>query len=145
VYRFIIALFLSVGVLASLTEHDSSTQAEQHGKDFFAMRKATMMISYINALDNYLYYTPTIQGTIPNNVLLLTVSVDNDIKNIITNGRLFVYTPDFPNLISSLLRASRKSALICTVKNGFLFDLSGHATSIPAPVGVRDKDIVYVN
>jgi len=53
--------------------------------------------------------------------------------------------PDQPGLTEALRAQSRGSALIGTMKNGQLIWLSGLATGLPAPQGVTDGAVVYLN
>lgn len=107
-------------------------------------QRAVQTVQYMNVINDWRYIHPDkVSGTISNDDLGWRGV--NDIKNILVNGRAYVYQPNKQGLISSLFTASNSSFLIGTVKNRRIYDTSGNDMGVSVPDVIPNDYIVYLN
>lgn len=106
---------------------------------------AAQMVTLVNALNDHLYNVPQTEGPVSLAVLGLTFTPDPRIAHVLQGGRLWVFTPETPGLVTALSQQTRHSALICTVMNGRLLTLAGEDMHQTLPAGVADGDVVILN
>ncbi|NCG54479.1 type IV pilus biogenesis protein PilM [Serratia fonticola] len=108
-------------------------------------QRAAQMVTLVNAINDHLYHTPQTQGPVSLAVLGLTFTPDPRIEHVLQDGRLWVFTPEVPGLVTALRQQTRHSALICTVTNGRLLTLAGEDMNQTLPAGVAEGDVVILN
>lgn len=141
---WLIAIFLCAMVLFRGMYSDNDTDSGQSDA-VLSTQRAALAIGYLNAINDYLYSHPLANGVVPDSVLSFQLPAGSNIHNVVQDGRVMVYLPDAPGLISALLILSRHSDLLCRNINGELTDLSGIATGISAPPAIPGGDLVYLN
>ena len=139
---WLLAIFMTV--LMSVTSitvstHISSNEIAQTEVN----QQAIQTIAYINSVNDYLYQHPQSEGVISDD--LLFVKAPNGAKNVLQNGRVYVYQPYKIGLLWALTQESLTSALIGHVDAGQLFDVAGTNMGVPVPGIIPDGYIVYLN
>lgn len=137
------ALVLSL-VVASI-DGRLGERARQKASVGDSAQVASQMVILVNAINDHLYHIPQRQGQVSLAVLGLTFTPDPRINHVLQDGRLWVFTPETPELVTALGRQTRHSALICTVTNGRLLTLAGEDMNQTLPAGVADGDVVILN
>ncbi|MCW7761518.1 type IV pilus biogenesis protein PilM [Photorhabdus luminescens] len=77
--------------------------------------------------------------------LILPFQPDACIRHVISQGRLWVWMPEIPGLITALRERTKGSMLIGEVRQGRLYGLSGQEIGLTLPDGISDGDVVYFN
>ncbi|AHG19497.1 hypothetical protein Z042_07630 [Chania multitudinisentens RB-25] len=137
------ALVLSL-VVASI-DGNLGERALQKASVGDSAQMAVQMVTLVNALNDHLYHVLQTQGQVSLAVLGLTFTPDPRIDHVLQDGRLWVFTPEVPGLVTALRQQTRHSALICTVTKGRLLTLAGEDMNQTLPAGVADGDVVILN
>lgn len=107
-------------------------------------QRAVQTVSYINEINDWRYKNPSQQdGTIPDSSL--GWSSLPDLHNVLQAGRVYVWQPDTPGLMSALLAQTRQSALIGRVAARRLTDSAGNDMQVTVPASIADGSLVYLN
>ncbi|RAY97072.1 pilus assembly protein PilM [Enterobacter cloacae] len=107
-------------------------------------QRAVQTVSYINEINDWRYRNPSQQdGTIP--ASSLGWSSLPDLHNVLKAGRVYVWQPDTPGLMSALLAQTRQSALIGRVVARRLTDSAGNDMQVTVPASIADGSLVYLN
>ncbi|MCA6220339.1 type IV pilus biogenesis protein PilM [Photorhabdus antumapuensis] len=77
--------------------------------------------------------------------LILPFQPDARIRHVISQGRLWVWMPEIPGLVTALRERTKGSMLIGEVRQGRLYGLSGREIGLTLPDGISDGDVVYFN
>ncbi|MGR7464121.1 type IV pilus biogenesis protein PilM [Klebsiella aerogenes] len=108
-----------------------------------AQQQAMQTVSWMNAINDWLYDHTMDAGTVPG--ADLPVKPPRNGQNVVQGGRAYVWQPDAPGLLYQLEAASDTSALMGRVKNGRLTDAIGTDMGVSVPSSIPDGDIVYLN
>lgn len=142
-------VMLAFSLLFFLIVGDIDSQQNQSGREALQTQTGQLWASQImtiaSRVNDLRYRTGQNDGEVPPAQLGLPFTPDPRIRYLLQQGRLWVWMPDQPGLTEALRAQSRGSALIGTMKNGQLLWLSGLATGLPAPQGVTDGAVVYLN
>lgn len=112
--------------------------------EYDLQQRAVQTVQYMNVINDWRYIHPDkVTGIISNDDLGWRGV--KDIKNILENGRAYVYQQNKQGLISSLFKVSDSSFLIGTVKNSRIYDTSGNDMGVSVPDVIPDDYIVYLN
>lgn len=112
--------------------------------EYDLQQRSVQTVQYMNVINDWRYIHPEkVTGAISNDDLGWRGV--NDLKNILVNGRTYVYQPNKQSLISSLFAASNSSFLIGTVKNRRIYDTSGNDMGVSVPDIIPNNYIVYLN
>jgi PilM len=107
-------------------------------------QRAVQTVSYINEINDWRYKNPSQQdGTIPDSSLGWS-SVPG-LHNVLQAGRVYVWQPDTPGLMSALMAQTRQSALIARVAGRRLTDSTGNDMQVTVPASIADGSLVYLN
>ncbi|MCV9879286.1 type IV pilus biogenesis protein PilM [Brenneria izbisi] len=138
---FALVSFLIVG---SVDLRRSETQSESITTNS-ASSVANDMLRIASAINDFRYDRVVNDGAVELTQLALIPLPDSRVSHVVSEGRLWVWTADFPGLVAALTRSSVASALICVVSQGRLKMLDGTDMNLMLPAGVADGDIVYLN
>jgi len=142
-------VILAISLVFFLIAGDIDSQ--QHQSDRSAMQTqagqlyASQILIIANRVNDLRYRTGQNDGVVPVAQLGLPFTMDSRIQYQLFQGRLWIWMQEQPGLIDALRAQSRGSALIGSLKGGQLTWLSGMATGLPAPQGVPDGAVVYLN
>lgn len=114
------------------TERTASTQ-----------QRAIQTVTFMNAMNDYLYDHPLRDGSIPQDKL--PVRPPENARHIVRQGRAYIWQPFQPGLLYELALASDISALVGKVDNGQLHDVIGADMQVDVPSDIPDGTIVYMN
>ncbi|WP_174348817.1 type IV pilus biogenesis protein PilM [Lelliottia aquatilis] len=142
---WLLIIFLAAFSLLQGSYSDNGLTAQRAENQSISTQQAAMVIDYLNAINDYLYSNPMVNGVVPDAALNISLPAHASVRNVVQDGRVMVYLPETPGLVSALRRLSRNSALLCRASQGVLTDLSGNATGISAPSGITGSDLVYLN
>lgn len=107
-------------------------------------QRAAQIVSYINEINDWRYQNPSQQdGTIPDSSI--GWSSVPDLHNVLQAGRVYVWQPDTPGLMSALLAQTRQSALVGRVAARRLTDSAGNDMQVAVPASIADGSLVYLN
>lgn len=104
--------------------------------------QAVATVSYINQINDTLYTHPQNDGVVD---IAKPVFPLGPVNNLRTQGKTWVYQPDYPGLMNALINASLSSSLVGRVYNRQLFDHAGLSTGLMAPTSIPDGSIIYIN
>ncbi|MFM1139538.1 type IV pilus biogenesis protein PilM [Yersinia mollaretii] len=107
-----------------------------------AQAQAVATVSYINQINDTLYTHPQNDGVVD---IAKPAFPLGPVNNLRTQGKTWVYQPDYPGLMNALINASLSSSLVGRVYNRQLFDHAGLSTGLMAPTSIPDGSIVYIN
>ncbi|MCL6392475.1 pilM family protein [Pectobacterium atrosepticum] len=138
---FALVFFLIVGN-ANLKRSDLRESSMSTG---VASLVASDMLRIASSINDWRYDNTVMDGVIDFSQVALMPRPDHRIKHVIADGRLWIWTADFPGLITALNDRSVTSALIGVTSHGRLMMLDGTDMNLPLPVGVADGDVVYLN
>lgn len=138
---WILSAFLGFMLWVTVPPDD---QAGQKLQENILNQRAAQTVSYINEINDWRYKNPSQQdGAIPDSSLGWS-SVPN-LHNVLQAGRVYVWQPDTPGLMSALLAQTRQSALIGRVAARRLTDSAGNDMQVTVPASIADGSLVYLN
>lgn len=138
---WILSIFLGFIVWVNVPPGD---QAGLQLQETTLNQRAAQTVSYINEINDWRYQNPSQQdGTIPDSSL--GWSSVPDLHNVLQAGRVYVWQPDTPGLMSALLAQTRQSALVGRVAARRLTDSAGNDMQVAVPASIADGSLVYLN
>lgn len=138
---WILSAFLGFIIWVNVPPDD---QAGLQLQESILNQRAVQTISYINEINDWRYKNPSQQdGTIPDSAL--GWSSVPDLHNVLQAGRVYVWQPDTPGLMSALLAQTRQSALVGRVAARRLTDSAGNDMQVAVPASIADGSLVYLN
>jgi hypothetical protein len=138
---WIMSAFLGLMVTMNIPGHDPAGQQQQESE---LSLRASQTVCYINEINDWRYLNPTQKdGIIPDSSLGWP-SIP-DLHNVLQAGRVYVWQPNAPGLMSALLAQSRQTALVGRVVSGRLIDSAGNDMQVTVPPGIADGSLVYLN
>ncbi|PKH19358.1 pilus assembly protein PilM [Enterobacterales bacterium CwR94] len=138
---WILSAFLGFIIWVNVPPND---QAGLKLQESILNQRAVQTVSYINEINDWRYKNPSQQdGTIPDSSLGWS-SVPY-LHNVLQAGRVYVWQPDTPGLMSALLAQTRQSALIGRVAARRLTDSAGNDMQVSVPASIADGSLVYLN
>lgn len=138
---WILSAFLGFMLWINVPPHD---QAGLQLQESTLNQRATQTVSYINEINDWRYLNPSQRdGTIPDSAL--GWSSIPDLHNVLQAGRVYVWQPDTPGLMSALLAQTRQTALVGRVVARRLTDSAGNDMQVAVPADIADGSLVYLN
>ncbi|WP_099704547.1 MULTISPECIES: type IV pilus biogenesis protein PilM [unclassified Erwinia] len=138
---WILSAFLGFIIWVNVPPDD---QAGLQLQESILNQRAVQTVSYINEINDWRYKNPSQQdGTIPDSSL--GWSTVPDLHNVLQAGRVYVWQPDTPGLMSALLAQTRQSALVGRVAARRLTDSAGNDMQVAVPASIADGSLVYLN
>lgn len=138
---WILSAFLGFIIWVNVPPDD---QAGLQLQESILNQRAVQTVSYINEINDWRYKNPSQQdGTIPDSSL--GWSSVPDLHNVLQAGRVYVWQPDTPGLMSALLAQTRQSALVGRVAARRLTDSAGNDMQVAVPASIADGSLVYLN
>jgi hypothetical protein len=138
---WILSAFLGFIIWVNVPPDDQAGLQQQEN---ILNQRAVQTVSYINEINDWRYKNPSQQdGTIPDSSL--GWSSLPDLHNVLQAGRVYVWQPDTPGLMSALLAQTRQSALIGRVAARRLTDSAGNDMQVTVPASIADGSLVYLN
>jgi len=140
---WIFAAFLGFLVVTQVpVRHQADVQ--EHAAVSDTRLQAIQTVRYMNVLNDWRYDHPgQPDGVIPDTTL--GWSPVPGLNNLIAGGRTWVWQPDTPGLMATLLQQTRQSALTGRVSNRRLHDAQGNDMQVSVPSGVPDGSLVWLN
>ena len=139
----ILSFFLVIFSFASFL--GSQQESDIVGSEFssVANQRANETVIYINAINDYLYSNPIQNGVLTNQQI--GVSVNPNLKHIISGGRVYVYQEDTTGLINAIKLVTKNSSLLGVVVNRRLIDFGNVDMSVTVPAQIPNGYVVYLN
>ncbi|MNR07709.1 PilM [compost metagenome] len=138
---WIFSAFLGLMVWMNVPPHD---QAGQQLQERILSQRAAQTVSYINEINDWRYKNPSrTDGVIPDSSL--GWSSVRDLHNVLQAGRVYVWQPDSPGLMSAILAQSRQTALVGRVGARRLIDSTGNDMQVTVPASIANGSLVYLN
>ncbi|MGV7960129.1 type IV pilus biogenesis protein PilM [Photorhabdus tasmaniensis] len=106
---------------------------------------ADQMLLLTSAINHWRGGYTSKNGTVDLRKLILPFQPDARIRHVISQGRLWVWMPEIPGLVTALRERTKGSMLIGEVRQGRLYGLSGQEIGCTLPDGISDGDVVYFN
>lgn len=136
---FFLVIFSLSSFLGNQQQHDS-VRSEFSS---VANQRANETVVYINAINDYLHIHPIQDGVLTNQQI--GVSVNPNLKHIISGGRVYVYQEDSTGLINAIKQITKNSSLLGTVINRRLIDFGNVDMSVNVPDQIPNGYVVYLN
>lgn len=138
---WILSAFLGFIIWVTVPLSDPANQQLQNSE---LNQQAVQTIRYLNEINDWRYLNPTqTDGIIPDSALgWIPIP---DLHNVLQTGRVYVWQPDRPGLMSALLAQSRHSALVGRVISRRLADSAGNDMQVTVPDSIADGSLVYLN
>ncbi|CAA9995585.1 unnamed protein product, partial [Nesidiocoris tenuis] len=134
---WILSAFLGFIIWVNVPPDD---QAGLQLQESILNQRAVQTVSYINEINDWRYKHPSQQdGTIPDSSL--GWSSVPDLHNVLQAGRVYVWQPDTPGLMSALLAQTRQSALVGRVAARRLTDSAGNDMQVAVPASIADGSL----
>ncbi|WP_146189235.1 type IV pilus biogenesis protein PilM [Pseudomonas protegens] len=111
-------------------------------------QRAIEAVQYINAINDYLYGDPTLRTQGGEGELTPTqvgMQARFGIRHVVAGGRVYVWLPSEPGLMTALKRQTVSSALLGTVEQRRLHDSSGLDMGVNVPARIPEGAVVYLN